>query len=103
MIEEHRLTRRVLILAIEVAERLRRPPKLRQRRFEPLHTTAFLIEAAGLVLTAIALVIVCSFAAADMRIIETLIFGVILAFASALVFKVLLTLPFSVWPQKWIF
>lgn len=64
---------------------------------------AFLIEPAGLVITAIALVLVCSLAAVDMRILETVIFAVILAFASTLVFKILLTLPMSIWPQKWIF
>lgn len=64
---------------------------------------AFLIEPAGLIITTIALVLVCSLAAADMRIVETAIFAVVLAFASTLIFKTLLTLPFSVWPQKWIF
>jgi hypothetical protein len=60
---------------------------------------AFMIEPAGLVLTSIALILVCSIAAPDMRMVETGIFAVALAVASTLLFKTLLQLPMSVWPQ----
>lgn len=59
---------------------------------------AGLIEHAGLIITAVALMVVCSLADPDTRWKEITIFAVIMSVCSTLVFKTLLQLPMSVWP-----
>lgn len=59
---------------------------------------AFIVETAGLAIASVAAIVIAAFATRDVRPVEAVIFGCVMAALSVLLFITALSLPVPVWP-----